>query len=62
MIQERYRHHVEDLSLPVALSVKYDDNSTTSDNATPGDGKRYNLRKSSATMMGNSTTSGGASR
>jgi hypothetical protein len=50
MIPEHYRHHVEDLSLLVALSVKYDDNSTASDNAHPGDGELYDQRNSSATM------------
>jgi hypothetical protein len=57
MIPERYRHHVEDLSLLVALSIKYDDNATPSDNAPASDGIRYSQRKSSATITDNATAS-----
>jgi hypothetical protein len=60
MIPEPYRHHVEELSLLVALSVICDDNVTASDNAPPGDGKLYEQRQCSATMTENSTASDNA--
>jgi hypothetical protein len=65
MISEPYRHLGEDLSLPVALSVIYDDNCygkrkrypampktlpRDAENATPRCRKSYGQRQCSATM------------